>query len=319
MSSYSSELSTAMRAAKQAAQVCHQIYQSMVEVAQKGGREPVTMADYASQAIINHTLRAAFPGDAFLAEESAKEFDSLLSPEQQAGVAQFAGLGLEQVREALSLPSGGGPRTWIIDPIDGTKGFLAKRAYAVVIGLMIEGELALGLMACPNLDLAGGLSGEGWLFYAIKGEGAYRQPLAGGEAIPMHVQSTPPPNETLTLLSSLESGHSNKGLFAQIAAGLPHARQEVIGLDGQGKYGLVANGSAAAYFRLVPDPEYQEKVWDHAAGTLIVQEAGGRVTDFQGRPLNFTLGRALSENRGVVVSNGDLHPHLLRAIEAASS
>jgi 3'(2'), 5'-bisphosphate nucleotidase len=60
--------------------------------------------------------------------------------------------------------------------------------------------------------------------------------------------------------------------------------------------------------------EYREKVWDQAAGSLIVQEAGGTVTDLDGRALDFTRGRRLVNNRGICATNGSLHPEALRAL-----
>ena len=73
-------------------------------------------------------------------------------------------------------------------------------------------------------------------------------------------------------------------------------------LDSQAKYAVVARGEAEAYLRLPTRADYREKIWDHAAGVLIVEEAGGTVTDITGRPLEFTHGRDLAANRGVIVT-----------------
>jgi len=82
----------------------------------------------------------------------------------------------------------------------------------------------------------------------------------------------------------------------------------------------VARGEAALYLRLPSpqQPDYRERIWDHAAGALIVEEAGGRATDALGRPLDFAQGRRLSRNRGVIVSNGHLHTAVLEAIQRIS-
>ncbi|NDJ78235.1 MAG: 3'(2'),5'-bisphosphate nucleotidase, partial [Chloroflexi bacterium] len=69
------------------------------------------------------------------------------------------------------------------------------------------------------------------------------------------------------------------------------------------------------YLRLVPEPGFREKLWDHAAGHAIVTEAGGRVTDIDGNSLDWTTGTHMEHNRGVVVSNRFLHDMVLRAIE----
>jgi 3'-phosphoadenosine 5'-phosphosulfate (PAPS) 3'-phosphatase len=86
-------------------------------------------------------------------------------------------------------------------------------------------------------------------------------------------------------------------------------------MDSQGKYAVVARGEAEIYLRLPTRGDYREKIWDHAAGALIVAEAGGIVTDIHGRALEFHHGRELAANRGVVVSNGRLHAKVIRAIE----
>ena len=75
-------------------------------------------------------------------------------------------------------------------------------------------------------------------------------------------------------------------------------------MDSQAKYAVVARGEADIYLRLPTRADYREKIWDHAAGHLIVAEAGGVVTDIAGRPLEFHHGRELTANRGVIVTNG---------------
>ena len=85
-------------------------------------------------------------------------------------------------------------------------------------------------------------------------------------------------------------------------------------MDSQAKYAVVARGEADIYLRLPTRADYREKIWDHAAGALIVAEAGGTVTDIHGRPLEFHHGRELAANRGVIVTNGRLHDRVLEAI-----
>ena len=89
-------------------------------------------------------------------------------------------------------------------------------------------------------------------------------------------------------------------------------------LDSQAKYAVVARGEADVYLRLPTRADYREKIWDHAGGVLVVEEAGGQVTDIDGLPLDFTHGRELSANRGVVVTNGRLHDDVLRTIRTSS-
>ena len=79
---------------------------------------------------------------------------------------------------------------------------------------------------------------------------------------------------------------------------------------------VVARGEADIYLRLPTRADYREKIWDHAAGALIVTEAGGVVTDISGRPLEFHHGRELANNRGVIVTNGPLHSRVIEAIQS---
>jgi 3'(2'), 5'-bisphosphate nucleotidase len=312
------ELQAAKEAARQAAKVCQLVYQEMVEGVEKVGREPVTIADYASQAIIIRKLRETCPQDGFMGEEHAADFTARLSAEQRARVASLVGTEETGIAALLDPPAGSSGRLWIIDPIDGTKGFLGKRAYAVAIALRDSEGLVLGVLACPNLSLEnpGELAEDGVLFYAVRGEGAFREPLSGGEAVKMQVA---PQDSPLRMATSVESGHSDQGLFSGVVAGLPGDHKETFKMDGQGKYGLVADGRATAYFRMVPDPEYREKIWDHAAGAIIVEEAGGIVSDFEGTPLDFASGAKMVNNRGVVVSSASLYPILLEAIRRSQS
>ena len=85
-------------------------------------------------------------------------------------------------------------------------------------------------------------------------------------------------------------------------------------MDSQAKYGVVARGEAEIYLRMPTRADYREKIWDHAAGVLIVEEAGGTVTDITGRALEFQHGRELLANRGVIVTNGRLHARVLKTL-----
>jgi 3'(2'), 5'-bisphosphate nucleotidase len=323
--SFALELQTALHAARTAAHICQSIHESLLEGVEKSGREPVTIADFASQLVINAILRAAFPDDAYWGEEKADDFFHVLGPTAQTQVLDYAGAVLgqtvtpEQARLWLTSPSDG-RRRWVIDPIDGTKGFLARRAYAIAIALVVAGEVKLGVLACPNLNFADiSAQGEGEIFYAVRGGGAIRTGLEPGALLQTLGVSQTGAGQTVRIVTSVESSHSDKDFFGRVLGGLNASQIETFALDGQGKYGLVAGGRVEAYFRRVPDPTYREKTWDHAAGLIIVEEAGGQVSDFAGRPLDFSHGARFENNEGIVVSNGHLHQDLLRAIHKAQS
>lgn len=116
---------------------------------------------------------------------------------------------------------------------------------------------------------------------------------------------------------SVEAGHSSQGTNARIAS-LLGIRGESVRMDSQAKYASVARGDGDIYLRLpVGDGSYQEKIWDHAAGAILVAEAGGAVSDAKGRPLNFALGRTLRENKGVVAAHKRIHENVIKAVRQA--
>ena len=114
---------------------------------------------------------------------------------------------------------------------------------------------------------------------------------------------------------SVESGHSAHDDSAEVARRLgvtaPPCR-----IDSQCKYAAVARGDASIYLRLPTRADYEEKIWDHAAGWAVITEAGGAVTDVRGEPLNFSIGRTLRNNKGVVATNGRIHDEVIAAVRA---
>jgi 3'(2'), 5'-bisphosphate nucleotidase len=117
---------------------------------------------------------------------------------------------------------------------------------------------------------------------------------------------------TAVICESFEAAHAAHSMQGRIAQRLGIGG-EPYRIDSQCKYAVVARGQASIYLRLPRDRDYREKVWDHAAGSIIVEEAGGRVTDLAGAPLDFSRGRRLGNRNGIVCSNGLLHDRLLEA------
>jgi 3'(2'), 5'-bisphosphate nucleotidase len=122
------------------------------------------------------------------------------------------------------------------------------------------------------------------------------------------------------LLRSFETAHTNTGKIGELVHRLG-VTAEPVGLDSQAKYALLAAGRGDLLVRLLSSrqPDYREKVWDQAAGSIVVEEAGGRIEDLHGRPLDFTAGRTLANNRGVLASNGQLHDAALAALKAIAA
>jgi 3'(2'), 5'-bisphosphate nucleotidase len=327
MGHYNLERDTAREAARIAGRLCLAVRESTAggaEHMEKAGREPVTVADFGAQAAILSALAARFPGDATLAEESAADFDRLSSNAQREQVQSHLGgaLGrsvtLDEIRRWLDFGHGvESDRVWMVDPIDGTKGFIRGDQFAVAIGLAVGGELVVGALACPLLPLEGDANTmSGAILVAVRGEGATIEPLAGGSAHPARV-SPQVDIAQARAVESVEAGHSDHSFAEGVYRGAGVGGERVR-MDSQAKYAAVADGRAEIYLRHSPTPSYKAKVWDHAAGVLIVEEAGGRVTDLDGRPLDFSTGARLTTNNGVLATNGPVHDLILAAVRSTS-
>lgn len=319
---YQQETQVGIAAVTAAARLCQQVRAAIPTAMEKEDRSPVTVADYGSQAIVCQALAAAFPDDPVVGEEDATE---LREPANAEILSRVTGYVREQIPTAAPeavadwIDRGNGsvaPRYWTLDPIDGTKGFLRGDQYAIALALVEGGDLKVGILACPALpiDLRNPEGPAGLLFVAVRGEGTQMMPL--GESVGLQVKVVTPENvDNYRFAESVEASHGDRGLQAAIAEKVgfksPPAR-----LDSQAKYGVVASGQAALYLRLPSpkSPDYREKIWDHAAGALVVEEAGGRVTDMFGKPLDFASGAKMENNRGVVASSGSLHDAVIAAL-----
>lgn len=324
MDTLTQEYATIRDAAQRAAFLCLAVHHGMLDrptSMEKAGKEPVTIADYGSQALVLHTIAEHFPGDASVAEERADEFDALAADLQRSKVVQFVGealgnkVALDDIRRWLDWGrdrSSG--RIWTVDPVDGTKGFLRGDQFAIAVALIIDGLPVLAALACPLLpiDPVHPDGERGVLALAQRGQGATIEPLRDGPSRPLRVSSER--NIALVrLLESVESQHTDHSFSAQVLAAAGVMGQSVR-MDSQAKYIALADARAEIYLRQSPGVGYAEKVWDHAAGVLIVEEAGGRVTDLDGCPLDFSRGARLDANRGILATNGSMHNVLLEAV-----
>lgn len=316
---YEEACAIAVEAVTTAAKLCEAVRRDMVpDAMEKSDRSPVTVADYGSQAIICRALAAAFPNDPIVAEEDAAE---LRQPEMTARLEQVTEFVKAQIPEATPttvaawIDHGNGAATqrfWTLDPIDGTKGFLRGDQYAIALALIEDGEIKVGVLGCPALSL--GMGAPGLLLTAVRGQGTTLRSLTGGPAQPVQVVQ-PGDTARLRFVESVEASHSNQDKQAAVAQAVG-ITQPSVRMDSQAKYATVAAGEAALYLRLPSpkSPDYREKIWDHAAGAIVVEEAGGRVTDMTGKPLDFGQGAKLVNNQGIVVSNGTIHDAVLSAL-----
>ncbi|MEO0454749.1 MAG: 3'(2'),5'-bisphosphate nucleotidase [Verrucomicrobiota bacterium] len=325
----SAEWSTAIPALQVAAR-CTEAVRTSFDPAKldKSDKSPVTIADFGAQALILDRIKKDFPNDDCVAEEDSQDLiqaenQSLLNKLVSAVVAIDSEFDQSRILDSIdhgNHEGGDTGRIWTLDPIDGTKGFLRNDQYAIALGLIVDGELAFGAMACPNLPLQfkDPTSAVGSLFWAIKGKGAWMSPLNEVEAAKSIQVKEISDLSHASFCESVESGHSSHGHSAQIAERLGVTAPPVR-IDSQCKYAAVARADASIYLRLPTRAGYEEKIWDHAAGALIVEEAGGKVSDIEGKPLDFSLGRTLKDNRGVVASNRAFHDQIIAAIKQVIS
>ena len=205
---------------------------------------------------------------------------------------------------------------WTLDPIDGTKGFLRGEQYSVCLALIVDAKVELGVIGCPNLfQDASKLDGpKGCMFVAVRGQGAVQMSLSGANPAPVRIPAFP--DEDLNMLESVEAAHSSHSFNDSVSLLLRITRPPTR-MDSQAKYCALSRGDGGIYLRLPATSSYIEKIWDHAPGSLLVEEAGGTITDARGLPLNFGLGRELRENYGVVAAGKTVHGKVLAAVRQA--
>ncbi|KAI0561239.1 3'(2'),5'-bisphosphate nucleotidase SAL1 [Gracilaria domingensis] len=302
----------------------------------KKDNSPVTVADFAVQALIVHKLLTSFPDDKFIAEETTTAL--VKDAQLRKDVVSATGLTEQQVLAAIDVCShtgGDGARTWILDPIDGTRGFIAMRQYCIALGFIEQGVVKLGVLGCPNLPVDKAQHPDsgtdvGCLFHAVLGGGSWmtsERDIRPGDASPnsvlqpaahrkCHVSDIDNPQRSI-LCESVESLHSSHDLSAQVAS-LLGVSAPPVRMDSQAKYGCMARGEFGIFLRF-PRMGYVENVWDSAPAAIIVEEAGGRVTDGKGKPLNFSLGRTMDNEDGIVATNGIVHDQVISAVQQVMS
>lgn len=315
---YDAELAVALQAVRQACRVCNRVQSSFdLGALTKTDRSPVTVADFAAQAVIAKALGDAFPDDALVAEERSDALREAAQQELLQRAAALSDMAPETLLASIDRGSGqAAERFWTLDPVDGTKGFLRSEHYAVALALIERGRVVLGVLGCPRLPLQGaGIiaagDGVGSVMSVVAGERPMLWDETGTSATPVRTSSERD-LQRMRACESVESGHSKHDVAASVAQEL--GIQSAVRVDGQVKYALVARGDADVYWRLPTRADYREKIWDHAAGAAIVEAAGGKVTDIDGRPLDFGRGTTLSANRGIIASNGLAHDAIVAAV-----
>ena len=313
-------LSVATRAATKASGACLEVLATSPDTPEamaKVGKEPVTIADYASQAVILAEVAAAFPGHDVVSEEGSEHLLASAGDEGSRRIVEIVAavigrpVTLDEVAGWIDHAGSDASYTWVIDPIDGTKGFLRREQFAIAVGVLREGRIHAGVLGCPHLEFDE-VDGRGVLFAAESGRGAFAGPLGGEPTVPIAVSDVADA-VGVRVLGSVESAHGDPALVTAVIENGGFGGG-MVRLDSQVKYGAVAAGLAEVYLRPRSRPDYRENIWDHAAGVAVVTEAGGRVTDLDGESLDFSRGPKLIDNRGVLATNGKVHDLVLDAL-----
>lgn len=332
---YLKELKLAELAVKRASKLTSLVFQNLVagSTVTKEDKSPVTVADFGAQAIINAVIHQAFPEIPIVGEEDADALrqdksvsdkvwalvSEVLSKEEDTQVGSIASQ--DELHKTIDLGNYGGGSTglmWALDPIDGTKGFLRGGQYAVCLGLIKDAKVVLGVIGCPNLPVEPSDSSgkKGILFSAVTGCGAFSQPLDGSDE-PKRISMNKLSNTTTaTFCESVESGHSAHDINSEIAKRLGITKGSVR-MDSQAKYCSIARGNGDIYLRLPVSEIYEEKIWDHAAGNVLIAETGGKVSDMYGEPLDFGKGRTL-KSKGVIACEAGLFDRVITAVKEVS-
>ncbi|KAF5190580.1 Pap-specific phosphatase hal2-like [Thalictrum thalictroides] len=369
---YSKELGIAVIVVQMACSLCQRVQESLVsktndQVQSKDDDSLVTVADWSVQATVSWMLSECFGSRniSIVAEEdvqSLSKSDSIglletvvktvnecLAEAPKFGLnCPVRALGATEVLEAISrCNSTGGPkgRHWVLDPVDGTLGFVRGDQYAVALAMIEDGKVVLGVLGCPNYPMnkewlnyhhryywmMSKLSplSESWeqgcVMYAKRGSGeAWMQPLVqtnmkyvwpnSARAIRVSLIDDP---ALATFCEPVEKANSSHSF----TAGLAHSvglRKQPLRVYSMVKYAAIARGDAEIFMKFAR-AGYKEKIWDHAAGVVIIQEAGGVVTDAGGRPLDFSKGMFLEGlDRGIIACSGAiLHEKIIGAVYAS--
>ncbi|XP_058200530.1 putative PAP-specific phosphatase, mitochondrial [Rhododendron vialii] len=361
---YHRELRAAVDAVERACRLCVDVKQSLFSsdgrILEKNDQTPVTVADFGVQALISLEVGKFFPSIPMVAEEdSAFLRSSNLVNSVVDEVTDKASFGDKQLMEADVLEAidrggkdafsfGRKPATyWVLDPIDGTRGFVRGRdaLYVVGLALVVEGEVVLGVMGCPNWQkdkpsnsvtetLNSPKTLSGIIMVGHVGCGTWTKQLS------FMLSSTTEISNSWTRCSVDRCWLVHEARFcssdSQTWESLPLSTFFDATTDAENindkqilllsaccgslcKYLMVASGWASVFI-LRARAQTIIKVWDHAAGMICVHEAGGKVTDWRGNELDLSVDqverRFICPTGGVLVTNSSLHTNLLELISS---
>ncbi|KAK4439254.1 putative PAP-specific phosphatase, mitochondrial [Sesamum alatum] len=362
---YHEHLQAAVDVVERACRLCVDVQKSLFssdgKIIEKMDKTPVTVADFGVQALVSLEMSKLFPSIPLIAEEdSAFVREKNLVDAVVEVVSDKATIGDKELSrdDVLKAIDRGGknaslfgpqPATyWILDPIDGTRGFVkgSEALYVVGLALIVEGEIVLGVMGCPNWQDghsdevnkvqgdAGSVSRSGAIMVSHVGCGTWRTKLWD-----LQIGNTKmDPNWTRCLVDGFHLVHQARYCTAesQTWESLPLSTQfnAVTNANSVGekqillvpgccgslcKYLMVASGRASVFILRAAT---ETRVWDHAVGVICIREAGGQVTDWKGRQLDFAADqrerRVLFPSGGILVTNDRLHDQIVEIISSSS-
>jgi len=267
--SYERELRVALELAREAGAAILDLYEGPLVIEQKSqvhDHEPVTQADKLANELIVRRLGREFPNDGILAEESV-DTDRRL----------------------------GKTRVWMIDPLDGTSGFIDGNGdFAVQIGLSIDGQSVMGVVYQPL---------TGVLYRAVRGAGTWvERPRFAPERAQVSTHA-----ELSTMRLAASRSHRSPRMDKVVKA---FGLKEEVNRGSVGiKVGLIVEQQCDLYVHLSP----QTKQWDTCAPEIILTEAGGCLTDLFGKPLGYNRSD-LNNRNGIVASNGVSHERIIHSL-----
>jgi 3'(2'), 5'-bisphosphate nucleotidase len=303
---------------------------------------PVTIADFAAQTLLISAIHNAFPSDKFVGEEDADalrkdsslrqsvwELVSSTHLDDKESEAMLASpLSIEDMLEVIDLGGRGvggrEGRVWMLDPVDGTASFLRGGQYAISLALVIDGKEIVGVLGCPNLSLKTGRvhetsvdkEGLGLMLSAVRGEGAIIRPIGRGGLQPARkiprLRDGPMDLKDLHFvdytLSELWWHEKVRQIADRVGAAYPGT--EV--WSSHMRYVALIIGGGDIQVRIPLKKNKVAYVWDHAGTQLIFTEVGGKITDLDGKKIDFGAGRELGNNWGVIAANKGVHARILK-------
>ncbi len=299
MTPFLKETKLAIKLGKDASRIPEWFKKNGFQSFEKSDKTPVTLADIATQVYIINSLKRNFPQDNIIAEEEG----TILDDDAESLILKcYRDLHIE-IRNLKEIVNYRGPpskRQWTIDPIDGTQGFVEGLSYAIGIGFMKESLPTACAISVPSYDDRGMA-----LFCAERGKGAH---ASYGEG-PFSKISASKTSELKDLVLC-QSLHYDLPWVSEYAIKI--GIQKSIKIDSMLKFCKVADGSADLYIK--PIDLKHSYSWDYMPGILIVEEAGGKVTDLKNEPIWIEDEHIRWSAPGIVASNGIVHDNLLQEL-----